>query len=351
MKTPKIEANLAFEFLCSLMGIAYFEECQKADEDISVSRFQHYMSDFVNTTYEHIPNIVKKDIQLFMHDFSCMYVTVLDVLLRENMVGPLDIINYFKTMDTKAFLNQYLISNETSLSTESDGSELQNVLTDLSTKFNKSGIDHELYFEFLEYPEGIVERFVHSLSVLYYDYFKPMENVFKTKLNDISEHHQKLYDENPEAFINAILFQSKESLEEDDAIIRIFVSNLYGEKVNVAYGDLNNVYFFYGAQAEKKLYSDNLTSQYEELIKSLADDTRRKLIKYLMNNPHYNKEISDYLGITTATISYHISRLTDIGIIHLKYQEGKRIYYQVDKERFNQLFDGLKRYLTSSHIG
>lgn len=350
MKNPKIETNLAFEFMCSLMGIAYYEECKKTDADISVSRFNHYISDFVDSTYEQIPNIVKKDIQLFMCDFSCMYVTLLDVILQEKMNSPLDLIRYFEKMKTLDFLNQYLMSNETNLSTSSSDEDLQTCLKDLSTKFNKFGLDHELFFEFQKYPEGIVERFIHAMTVLYVDFFKSIEDDLNTKLAEISEHHQKLYDENPDAFINAILFQSKESLEQEESDISIIVSSLYGDKVNVAYGNSNDVYFFYGAQAEKKLYSDNLTSQYEELIKSLADDTRRKLIKYLMNTPHYNKEISDYLGITTATISYHISRLTDIGIIHLKYQEGKRIYYQVDKERFNQLFDGLKRYLTAAAI-
>lgn len=350
MKSPLIETNIAFEFIYTMMGVAYYDKSKQADVDISNSRFKHFVSEFVENNYDQIPNIVINDIRLFLQDFSNLYVTLLHLTIEENITHPIELINSIKPLSTNDLLNLYLVSNETGLTTTSNRDYLDTTLEELTLKYHKDAKDKSLFYEFIAYPEGIINRFVYAMEVFYNDFFKPFEPTLNTKLVDLQQRHQELYDDNPEAFINAILFQSKESLHDAETKIHIYLGYFYGDRVSVAYGDDHNVYFFYGALAEKKLYSENLTAQYEELIKSLADDTRRKLIKYLMNAPHYNKEISDYLGITTATISYHIGRLVDLGIIHLKYQEGKRIYYQVDTERFNQLFDGLKRYLTSTPL-
>jgi len=350
MKPLLIETNITFEFIYTMMGVAYYEKSRLTEEDISNSRFKHFISDFVESNYIHIPNIVKNDLSLYVQDFSCMYVTLLHTTIQENFSNPLDLIKYIKNLSTNELLNLYLLSNETGLTIESNREQLDINLEELSLKYHKGAKDKALFYEFKKYPEGVIERFVYAMELFYYEFFKPFELKLEEELKVIQARHQELYDDNPEAFINAILFQSKESIHDTETKIHIYLGYFYGDKINVAYGDNHNVYFFYGALAEKKLYSENLTSQYEELIKSLADDTRRKLIKFLMNAPHYNKEISDYLGITTATISYHIGRLADLGVIHLKYQEGKRIYYQVDKERFNQLFDGLKRFLASDPL-
>ena len=350
MKTPLIETNIAFEFIYTMMGVAYYDKSKQSDIDISNSRFQHFVSEFVENTYKQIPNIVINDIRLFLQDFSNLYVTLLHLTIDEKISQPTQLINHIKRFTTDDLLNMYLVSNETGLTTSSSRDQLDITLDELASKYHKEAKDKSLFYEFIAYPDGIIQRFVYAMEIFYYNFFKPFEPTLIKKLADIQKRHQALYDDNPEAFINAILFQSKESLHDTETKIHIYLGYFYGDKINVAYGDNHNVYFFYGALAEKKLYSENLTSQYEELIKSLADDTRRKLIKYLMNAPHYNKEISDYLGITTATISYHIGRLVDLGIIHLKYQEGKRIYYQVDSERFNQLFDGLKRFLTATPL-
>jgi len=333
-----------------MMGIAYYDKVKQSDLDVSNARFTHFVSDFVENNYNSIPHLVKNDIRVFFHDFSCMYVTFIHLLVHKKFKEPMELICFFKNLTTTELLNLYLEGNETGLSLQSQPDLIDNCLSDLTQIYNKDAKDKELFNEFIHYPEGVIERFSSAMEIYYNDCFKPSESHLKKNLNIIQKRHQAIYDENPEAFINAILFQSKEALNDENTTIHIYLGYNFGDKVTVVYSNDNSVYFLYGASTERKLYSENIKAQYEELIKSLADDTRRKLIKYLMDAPHYNKEISDYLGITTATISYHIGRLADLGIIYSKYQDGKRIYYQVDKSRFNQLFDGLKRYLSPSHL-
>ena len=344
MKALTIETNLSLEFLYNLTGIAYYSINQNADESLSTKRFDHFITDYVKSIYPKLPILVINDIELFLRDFSCFYIVLLDVIIHENLNHPLELIRYLQKFSTHELLNLYIERIDTPLSAD-ENVHLDKLLDELTGLRHELGMDKQLYYEFTTYPEGIVNRMIYSLEFIYHHFFEKNERNLTQQLENIQKKHQALLNENPEEFINAILFQSKESLSNEHSSIRIFVGNYYGDKISVAYGNHDEVYFFYGVAAEKKLYSDQHQTQYEELIKSLADDTRRNLIRFLMHAPHYNKEISDHLGITTATISYHISRLVDLGIIRMKYQEGKRIYYQVDSERFNQLFEGLKRYL------
>lgn len=348
MKSRKIEKNLCLEFIYTLMGIAYYDTIRHL-EDPNPS-FDHFISDFVQSNYDSIPLLVKRDIQLLLKDFSGIFITLLHLFIRDNIQTPDVLISTLESMSTIDLLNLYLEGNETGYTVETDRISLEHALDDLSVAMHQNARDKELFFEFMQYPMDIGARFSHALTVVYDDFFKPYEPILNATLDELLIRHQALYNENPEAFINAILFQSKESLADDNTDIHIYLGYFYGSKVSVAYNSTNQVFFFYGSGAEQKLYTKNLTAKYEELIKSLADETRRKLIRFLMHTPHYNKEISDHLGITTATISYHIGRLVDLGIIKHKYQEGKRIYYQVDKERFDQLFEGLYRFLSSKDI-
>ncbi len=345
MKSLTIETNLSLEFLYNLTGIAYYSINQNADETLSTKRFDHFITSYVEQIYPKLPILVINDIELFLRDFSCFYIVLLDVIIHENLSHPLDLIGYLKKFTTRQLLDLYIDRIDIPVSIESESAALDHLLDELTNLRHEFGMDKTLYYQFKKYPDGVMERLIYSFEFFYTHFFSKNEDQLIQQLQTIQPKHQQLLDENPDDFINAILFQSKEALSNEHSSIRIFVGYFFGDKITVAYGNHNEVYFFYGVDAEKQLYSDHHQVHYEELIKSLADDTRRNLIRFLMHAPHYNKEISDHLGITTATISYHISRLVDLGIIHMKYQEGKRIYYQVDSERFNQLFDGLKRYL------
>jgi DNA-binding transcriptional ArsR family regulator len=346
MKPLQIQTNVALEFVFSMMGIAYFEKYEHKDQDITNSRFDIYISDYVKSIYSQIPHLVKNDIRLFLHDFSCVYLTLLSLVIHEKVKTPQDLIQYFSRLSNQEFLDLYLETNSTELTLQSPKDEIETALDELSIAMHQDAKDQELFHEFENYPDVLLTRFIHAMKLYYEQFFSSQEQELTTQLNRLVQVHQEFYDNNPEAFNSIILsFDDTEKLSHEYKEIHIYVSQFFGERVQVAFEHDYTVHIFYGAGMEKKFYAENLNQQYEELIKSLADDTRRALIKMLMHEPHYNKEISDHLGITTATVSYHLNKLGELGIIHIQYQEGKRIYHQVDKDKFNLLFDGLKAYL------
>ncbi|MDO4294363.1 MAG: winged helix-turn-helix domain-containing protein [Eubacteriales bacterium] len=70
----------------------------------------------------------------------------------------------------------------------------------------------------------------------------------------------------------------------------------------------------------------------------LADETKREILEYIKDTPHYGREIADRFRLTTATISYHMNELYQEGLVGLE-QQGKRTYYRLDRKRVSEVLE------------
>lgn len=87
----------------------------------------------------------------------------------------------------------------------------------------------------------------------------------------------------------------------------------------------------------------------EELLKVgkvLADKSKLEILELVSNNPAFGKEIASELKLSTATISYHVNQLVELGFLKLELISGK-IYYKLDKERVSICCDQIKEYFGS----
>jgi predicted transcriptional regulator len=69
---------------------------------------------------------------------------------------------------------------------------------------------------------------------------------------------------------------------------------------------------------------------------TLSDKTRLEIVRILTDRPHYGQELAKILGISNATVFYHLSMLEKIKVVHLERIEH-RVYYALDGERLRQL--------------
>lgn len=74
------------------------------------------------------------------------------------------------------------------------------------------------------------------------------------------------------------------------------------------------------------------------LLKTLADESRLRIIKLLFEREYRNAEIAESLDLTKATISHHMNILCFFGFVNAR-KEGNKIYYSTDKEILKKLFD------------
>jgi DNA-binding transcriptional ArsR family regulator len=77
-----------------------------------------------------------------------------------------------------------------------------------------------------------------------------------------------------------------------------------------------------------------------ELLKALADDTRFKIVEYLLEGEKCVCEIFPYVKRTQSTVSIHLNNLEDADILESR-RDGKKIFYKIKDNRVCDIFKAL----------
>lgn len=76
-----------------------------------------------------------------------------------------------------------------------------------------------------------------------------------------------------------------------------------------------------------------------KMLKDLGDPSKFAILKALVDGQKYGKELANILGLTPATISYHIQELLNDGLIQYNPSDNKRVYYDIAKDKIRELGD------------
>jgi len=82
-----------------------------------------------------------------------------------------------------------------------------------------------------------------------------------------------------------------------------------------------------------------------KFFKCLADKSRLRIINNLLKEPMYVELLSEKLDITPSTVSFHLKKLMDSGIVYSK-KEQYYVIYHINSELFNSSLIDL---LTDEH--
>ena len=87
------------------------------------------------------------------------------------------------------------------------------------------------------------------------------------------------------------------------------------------------------------LLPDRVSKELVRLFKLLADETRLRILFFLLENTELHvRALCDLLGQSQPAVSHHLALLRTDGLIECR-REGKHNYYRVLPERFRQLRD------------
>lgn len=70
----------------------------------------------------------------------------------------------------------------------------------------------------------------------------------------------------------------------------------------------------------------------EILHKALANDVRREILLALAGKEKYLSELAEELGKKPQTLDFHLSLLSEIGLVESQWKEGKKFYSLKDKK-------------------
>lgn len=94
------------------------------------------------------------------------------------------------------------------------------------------------------------------------------------------------------------------------------------------------------------LYKKSLSKEdIVEIGKLLSDKSKVDILELVSKRPCYGKELANALGLSTATISYHVNALLRAGCLQTEVISNK-IYYSIDNEKLSAYMEGIRSFFS-----
>ncbi|MDF2819595.1 MAG: transcriptional regulator, ArsR family [Clostridiales bacterium] len=190
------------------------------------------------------------------------------------------------------------------------------------------------------YVNQIEELFIRVERVI----LSKLDN-FKQYIDSFCSKYEKIIENEPEKYFYAnaqIKLKSNQKITIIPGIVG-FNSILYDKPLNEGANDqlLVGVLFDEMRLRMKSYMSDEKICKN---LKVISDASKFEILKIISDTPAYGQELSDKLGLTTATISHHMKALIQSHFIKIQ-TDANKIYYLMDRENIEQFLDQLKESL------
>ena len=101
-----------------------------------------------------------------------------------------------------------------------------------------------------------------------------------------------------------------------------------------------------GILLDQRFNTDRRKMESEDIVnfgKLLCDKSKVDILEMTAKRPCYGKEIALELGLTTATISYHVSALMKLGLLKTEVNSN-RVYYCMNKEKLSEYLEDIRAF-------
>jgi hypothetical protein len=79
------------------------------------------------------------------------------------------------------------------------------------------------------------------------------------------------------------------------------------------------------------------------IMKALADSSRLMILNTLFEKPQYVEEISDSINLAVSTVSFHLKKMEEAGLVS-KSKKQYYFIYEINKEIFNKTLEQFVRF-------
>jgi DNA-binding HxlR family transcriptional regulator len=83
--------------------------------------------------------------------------------------------------------------------------------------------------------------------------------------------------------------------------------------------------------------------------KVLADPTRIKMILLLSNKPLNGQELAEMLNISTPTVTHHVNKLREVGLLHQR-RDKNTIYFSLDEKTLERSNGAIMKLLQQAKV-
>ena len=101
-----------------------------------------------------------------------------------------------------------------------------------------------------------------------------------------------------------------------------------------------------GRMRPPALASSDPVERWAQVYAALADPSRLRIVRLLVERPRYGQELAGLMRMSGATISHHVNELSKAGVLRME-RRGQRTYFLIQPETLALLLDESRRYLFS----
>lgn len=339
MKT-EIKYNIAFDALAAIdkYTATYFPMAPKQSEtDITHPKIDFTPSKQIKSWLTdvdlRISPFLKSDLQLVTRKVYGFWDTYSDILVEFDLETIDELLTTLRNMHsdvlTKRILSYYLID----VPYESDNKLIHEAITrDYGEEIAN------VYIQIKRFPDEYKDKVIHLIETFYKQFVQPNEAYVDNFISEKLKLHNARFSKNPLEFLNNIGLGDYSKITAEFPSMKIFIS--YYTDLGIYYGMFGPHFgLYYGFYSEERYSQQQDQDRYKNLFKALADERRLEIIRLTSARPWYNKELADYFGLTSATLSYHLNLLLDIGILNFVPSDNNRYYYTTNKEALQMIFN------------
>lgn len=292
-----------------------------------------FIKNWITDVDQNISAFMKNDIKLLFNQFY-IFIPILTSYITDNHITTgIQLIENLKAQDPEALINRFLKYINVPNRLRNDRTAVIEFLTD---DFNRevSTIFEQLYHN----PKEFILKVCGLMDYFYNIHFSIISAEIEALIEPKRLQHQATLDENPLQFLNIIGLGNYKTVVDEKRPITLYIS--YILDIGLSYFTQNGtLYMIYGVNMERRFDQQLMREKCRNLFKALSDERRIEILKLTNQRPYYNKELADHFGLTTATLSYHINLLLDIGLLHFEPKPNNRYYYSTNKEALEKAFE------------
>lgn len=338
----KIEYNRAVEFI----GAIFKYSSNKSQQTYWNNK--EFASDAAKGVLDFVPNadvkrwlkhvddnispFLRNDITFITNKVYGLPDICFHLVITQNLKEPMEIIEAIKNLDSRRIVEMNYKYYELDLPLDSGDIELRNALTEVYSKEIAS-----CFMQIKNHPDEYKKHTIAALENFYNSFYKPFEENTYAYMEERLKSHSELFEKNPINFINTVGLGDYSKVINQYDEIKVYVS--FYIDLGLFYFSIENLFvMFYGQTIEHRFDNKKAQDASKALFKALSDDKRIEIIKLTSKRPWYNKELADYFNLTTATLSYHLNLLLDLGILNFEPSINNRYYYSTNSENLERLF-------------
>ena len=195
-------------------------------------------------------------------------------------------------------------------------------------------------FEFFQEVKASIGELIEFLEK-YYPLCMGILEENKASIQEFDNYLINGIENDGEAFIKKITRE----LIDFDGVDEIFAASAFFNSHSLIFdGRGSKLYLFVGTtfeQAAKELFGEEQVEINLNILKNLSDKTRFQILMLIKDKEMYGQELADKVGITMATVSYHMSYLLLSNIVLID-KIGHKGYYKLNKDTLRKNIDFLK---------